>query len=471
MSDAIFCPNCGERISSRAKFCSECGARVEDYRVEAEPPPPAADREPVTERVGRVDPQAGELLERLAMPGIVAAAIVSLTAAGIVLLAGLLIAIITPDASILGLAGADVGLITETFRQAVGTLLTAIVDFGLLLGGARRIHPLVLAAVPIGAIAFMTRRQLHRTEGAAPMARLGWAMLAAIPFALLMLIFAVAGGDSVDTQISPSAGGAFALGLLWGVIGALIGAASLIPAPSERLRPTVTAATATLRPLAAILVVCTVIGLVGWLIQVAADAGEVRTGRSAPTALVEEAAFAGEHGVHLTALAAGALFRADGSGALGLPFPVDDPNDVPGPDGGFRIFSYNDVLPAAVVAPSLIVLIALLSLGALYAGFAAARAVRAGSLVSAAAWGAITGPSWALAMTVLGTLAGGVNHGDADDASVFGIFLLGGALLGAAGGALAVSAPVPSPADPPDPAGTPASPAPSAPGPESRSRP
>ena len=99
------------------------------------------------------------------------------------------------------------------------------------------------------------------------------------------------------------------------------------------------------------------------------------------------------------------------------------------------------MLPAAVVAPSLIVLIALLSLGALYAGFAAARAVRAGALVRATAWGAITGPTWALAMAVLGTLAGGLNHGDADDASVFGIFLLGGALLGAAGGALAVSAP------------------------------
>ena len=42
-------------------------------------------------------------------------------------------------------------------------------------------------------------------------------------------------------------------------------------------------------------------------------------------------------------------------------------------------------------------------------------------------------------MAVLGSLAGGLFHGDADDASVFGVFLLGGALLGAAGGALAVS--------------------------------
>ena len=42
-------------------------------------------------------------------------------------------------------------------------------------------------------------------------------------------------------------------------------------------------------------------------------------------------------------------------------------------------------------------------------------------------------------MAFLVMLAGGLFHGDADDASVFGVFLLGGALLGAAGGALAVS--------------------------------
>ena len=92
--------------------------------------------------------------------------------------------------------------------------------------------------------------------------------------------------------------------------------------------------------------ICTALGLVGWLIQVARDAGGVRAGRSAPTALIEEAAFAGEHGIHLTALAAGARFTTDANGALGLPFPVADANDVPGRGGGFRIFSYDDAMPA-----------------------------------------------------------------------------------------------------------------------------
>jgi hypothetical protein len=42
-------------------------------------------------------------------------------------------------------------------------------------------------------------------------------------------------------------------------------------------------------------------------------------------------------------------------------------------------------------------------------------------------------------MSILISLAGGLFHGDADGGSVFGLFLLLGALLGAGGGVLAVT--------------------------------
>jgi hypothetical protein len=42
-------------------------------------------------------------------------------------------------------------------------------------------------------------------------------------------------------------------------------------------------------------------------------------------------------------------------------------------------------------------------------------------------------------MSILISLAGGLFHGDADGGSVFGLFLLFGAVLGAGGGVLAVS--------------------------------
>ena len=468
-ADTTFCPNCGERISARARFCPSCGARQEDYQVapasglwardeppasappptppeEPPPPPEPPPREPLTERIGRVDPQAGELSgilrDRLTLPGMIGAGVASLIAAGIVLAAGVLLAVITPDNSILGVMGRDAGVVTEAFRQAVGTLLAPVVDTGPLLIGSRRLDPLILAAVPIGAVAFATRSQLARTEGAKPLVRLGWATVVAVPFALLMLVFAVIGGSTGATGISPDAGGAFGLGLLWGIVGAVLGAAPRLPlrgdAPPAGLGGrALAAAAAALRPLVAVLAVCTVLGLAGWLVQVGRGVDDVRAGRSAPTAVIEEAAFLGEHGVHLAALAGGARFEADTTGALGLPFPVDRADEVPGRDGGLRIFSYGDVLPAYVVLPALVILLGTTALGALYAGFAAARAARPGSLGAAAAWGAITGPTWALTMSILTALAGGLFHGDADGGSVFGVLLLGGLVLGAAGGALA----------------------------------
>ena len=119
---------------------------------------------------------------------------------------------------------------------------------------------------------------------------------------------------------------------------------------------------------------CTAIALVGWLVQVGADSGGVRADRSAPTALIEETAYGVEHGIHLTALdRRRPLPRRFAKGALGLPFPVERADDLPGGDGRFRLFAYNDVLPAYVLLPALVILLGLTALAALYAGFTVAR--------------------------------------------------------------------------------------------------
>jgi hypothetical protein len=463
----------------RARFCPSCGARQEDYAVAdaeqpraaeaqsaapaepraVEPPPREPPREPLRERIGRVDPEAGELSAllagHLAVPGVVAACLAALAATGAVLVVALIIAVVSPDDSIIGLVGRDGGVLTETFRQAVSTLLAPVVDTGPLSSASGRLAPMIFAAIPIGAVAVATRWQLHRTDGATPLARVAWAAVVGLPFGLLMLAVAVLGGNSEVTNVSPSAGSAFGLGLLWGVVGGLIGAATALPldgmAEGRRLpapvRAAATAAAATMRPLAALLIACSAIGLVGWIVQVGADVDSVRAGRSTATALVEEALYTGEHGVHLAALGAGARFTADAPGALGLPFPVDQARDVPGRDGGLRIFSYSDAMPTYVLLPAIVLLMGLLILAMLYAGFAAARAVGAATTLHGAAWGAVTGPAWAIAMSILISLAGGLFHGNADGGSVFGLFLVFGALLGAAGGVLSVSAaPAPAPA-------------------------
>ena len=96
------------------------------------------------------------------------------------------------------------------------------------------------------------------------------------------------------------------------------------------------------------------------------------------------------------------------------------------------------MIPAYVFLPALVLLIGLLILATLYAGFAAARAVGAATPPLARPGGGDR-PGVGDRDVDPHLLAGGLFHGDADGGSVFGVFLLRGALLGAAGGVLAVS--------------------------------
>ncbi|MDA0184471.1 zinc ribbon domain-containing protein [Solirubrobacter phytolaccae] len=449
MTDDIFCPNCGARLNPRALSCSFCGARLDEFEIDdaEDRPAPTFPTAAVLQAVPvpQAPPEPAPAPEGLVRAGMIAAGIAGAVAAGVVLVAGLLIAIVAPDVSLIGSVGASESLLVETFRQAIGTLLAPMVDLSdSLLAGSRRVHPLILLAIPITALALAVRWQIHRTEGAPPLTRLAWALLVAVPFGVLMLMFALLSYGNDGSVVSPSPGNTFALGVLWGLIGGLIGAATTLPLKELVTVPpgvarVLRAAVATLWPLAAVVAIATVLGVVGWLVQVGADAGGVREGRGTATALIEEAFYAPEHGVQLTALGAGTLFRPDGTGGLGLPFPVDDPNSIPGTDGAFRIFSYGDALPAYVFLPAVVLLLGLNLLAALYAGFAAARAVGADRPGTAAAWGALVGPVWALTMVAAVVLAGGLLHGDAGDGSVFGIYLVGGALLGAGGGALSAA--------------------------------
>ena len=152
----------------------------------------------------------------------------------------------------------------EAFRQAVSTLLAPVIDTGPLSSASGRIAPMLFVVIPIGAVALATRWQLHRTEGAGPAARIAWAAVVGLPFGLLMLAFAVLGGDSDVTNVSPSAGSAFGLGLLWGVVGGALGAATALPlegAVAGRKLPApvgrvLTAATATVRAMAPTVTSC-----------------------------------------------------------------------------------------------------------------------------------------------------------------------------------------------------------------------
>jgi hypothetical protein len=403
---------------------------------------PGAGRGSPTERLG---PEAGELaaqlVAQLRTPGVLAVLLSAAYAALAVLAAGFLLAAAFSDDSLIGYVGRDAGIVSEAFRQVVQMLLADVLSIGLFDQQGERLGPAILAAVPIGACAVAAATQASSTEGSSRSIRLAFGAATGIPFALLMLVAALAAGSSGDVE--PSLDGAFGFGLLWGALGGLAGTAAAIgpgatraPMPA-RLRTGLAVVAATLRPLGVLLLVSAAIGLSLVLVQTAAGVGRVVADRSQPVALLENTLYVLEHGLHFAELGALVEFEPPGSlGAFGLPLPVEDVTQVTGGDR-FRIFGYRGVLASFIFVPLLLVGIVLPVLLALYAGFAATRLQGARTPVLGAAWGAIVGPSWALAMGIADAIVGGRVFGSADADSVFATFLLGGTALGAVGGLLA----------------------------------
>lgn len=525
MSETVFCGSCGGEIAATANFCKHCGANQEPFRQqeaeaptavqptqaamppsEPQPTPPPSPAQPPSEpqqphqpapaappagaRAGaeRVAPGAQELADELARhlrtPGVALAGIAALVGLGICLAAGLLLAILTPNASFLSLGGD--GLLTETLAQATAFSQANLDQSGIDI--SVRLVPVLFVFIPILGVAAGAATAAERTAAMPPRERFLWAAAAGIPFGLAMLVVALSLGsiqlDLLDTEIEFSAGSVFLLSLLWGALGGLLGMLyaarqesaampSLLGDGQARLAG---AAWTALRPLGLALLVVGAIGTAIWVVQVTRD-DEYHDfpPRSTAIAIAEQVAYAGDHAVDMLPLGAGASERFSGNYPA-VPIDQDRYFELPDEIGEgsvptYNLFDFGDTMSAALFIPLLVFLIAVPALLALYAGFAVARRLNETRVDRAAAWGAIVGPLWAVAMVLLTTLARKNIVGDPIGDSVFVAFLLGGAVLGALGGALGAQSPAPQPApattpspSPPAPAQSPQpSPPPSAP--------
>ena len=154
------------------------------------------------------------------------------------------------------------------------------------------------------------------------------------------------------------------------------------------------------------------------------------------------ALFSLDHGVHTLEL--GSLTAFEGRGlrpaVLNLPLPAAEPGDVLSNGATYRLFDYRDGASAVVFLLMLVLLVALPLSGALLAGFTVARERAAASPALGAAWGALVGPVWAIALALVNALLQDTLYGHAQGESVFGIVLVFGALVGALGGYLAAGA-------------------------------
>lgn len=424
----------------------------------AEPPPQAR----ISDRIENVSPGAGEfagqLAAQLSTPGVAVALITAGVAAGACLVAGLVLAVALPDTSVLAFErwfGSDPGALTEAFGQFLSLLL---VSFALPGVGPAHLGATLFLAVPIGAAAVAASMQAERTRGLSTWARLAWPAGAGVPFAVAVVVAAVVASD-----LDPAVGGAILLGVLWVGLGGVLGTAlalrregvSLLALlPANALPPLRTAATG-LRPLALAAALATVIGVSVAFVQTVRYESSVSDSGSTVTALVDYALLSADVGVNYTALGAGVEFRDD----FPVPIPVDDPSEVLGDldgdgvlvaqtaptpvetgdfgadDGGYRLFDFGSAMAPYTFVPLLLVLIGVVGLSALYAGFGVARAAGARTPAASAGFGALVGPLW----SSVAVLANAIHlkwTGAPDGDSMFVMFLLGGAALGALGGLL-----------------------------------
>lgn len=380
-------------------------------------------------------------------PMAAAAGIAGAAAAAIVLVFALALAIVTPDSSILGAGGSS--LFKETMRLAVGTTMTRFGD-----GFGFTFLPLLFVAVPIAATAFGAFRASSRTAHLPVAARLLAGAACAIPFAGLMLVAGALGGDE---GFSVGARSAIVLSLLWGAVGGVLGAARAIgPGSLQALMARVPPrgvryaglARLAVRPLAILLVLTGVIGIVAWTVQVAR--GEMQDGRSTAQSLVENPFFAAEFAVGIASL--GSMAKAQPVGGEGAavrvtPLPFDEHGEFHFSEP-WRIFAFSDNWPPITFVLMLILAIGLPIVLAGYAGYAVATAAGASTPALGAARGAMVGVVWAIALTLVRWI--GNMDFLAGDSVFVGVLLTAGA-AGAAGGLLATRATAGAPAAGPPP--------------------
>jgi hypothetical protein len=453
MTDTVFCRSCGEPLAADSRFCEHCGTeqvREEGSRLAL--PKPISD---AREHVETIAPGAGELFSQLATqlrtPTVATALIGGAMAAGLMFAIALIFGLILSDRSMIGLVNHGKGLVTAGFAQMIDFVQAGWGD------GVGKLGPALFVVFPIGSCAVAAASQARRTLGLAPPVRLISGAGVGLVFGLLMLVPALGAGGLGGGQslFEPDALGTVALGALWGVLGGLGGTyyvvrtalppdyfARLLPAVVREVARTVGAA---LRPLVLLLVLMLVVGTAVWTVETLLKS-DLRQGNSTPVAVIDNMAYAVEHGVQWTELAGLAQFRIPGGAAaegsaVEVPVPVGDISKLKvNSSGQYRLFGLSHAMPTYTFAPLLIFLLASALLLAFFAGASVAQVRVPQTPWAAAAWGCLVGPIWALAMVIVNGLVAKEFFGRADGGSVFGSFLLGGLIVGAVGGLASVQA-------------------------------
>lgn len=465
------CVACGEPVAPGDRRCAACGAKQPDAPATlpeamsweetlAAPPPPAEPAPP--------PPPERAAIVAASVAGANAAILAAFGMVIVIVFAAVVITALPFDHSIVQFHGSGLGFAHRVLLQ-VGQLVQAPFDATsaeLGISAAVQAAPLLSLILPIGTAAVVTRHLSPRLAVLPPAVRLAWGAAAGVPFTVLMVILALLSRTSITRpsftetfEVAPDT--VFALSLLWGALGGLAGAYAGL-ARDERPRPHVPAPIrAAVTHLGIALALSTILVTAVVAVQTARDAGHVRAGRSPVGAVIEDAAFAAEHGIHGLQLGMLGEFRSPGGeliflgrNEVGLVLPVPTTKFLTVlTEPEYRISAFRDALPGSVFVVTLILLVGLPGVLCVRAGWVSARATP-GPIERNALAGAVVGPVWAVAITLLGLLANKTDAapywGLGDAGGTFFAVLLFAGLLGALGGAaVRPGDPAPGGAEPP----------------------
>jgi hypothetical protein len=452
MSDGI-CRFCGESLAADARFCEHCGTEREDREgpLKSAMPKLASDASPL-KRLDAVAPGTGDLASQLASqlqtPAVAMALIGGALASVVTFGIGLVLAVVLSDHSLAGAVDQGKGVFTSGFAQMLNFVQAGYGD------GIGKLGPAIFVVFPVGACAVAAATQARRTLGLGATARLLSGAGVGVVFGLLMLVPALGAGGlgGGSSTVEPDILGTVLLGVFFGVCGGLLGTyyimrtalepgffVGLIPTAA---RPTARVVYIALRPLALLLVLMTLAGTATWTAETLFKS-DLREGRSAPVAAIDSLLYGVEHGVHWVELSSLSQFRigTDGTSVDAVPVPLGNPSKIKSDrSGDYRLFGLSPAMPVYTFAPLLLFLLASALLLALSAGYTLAQAQQPATPLSAAAWGALVGPIWAVTVVVINALIAKYIFGRADGGSVFGTFFLGGAAVGAVGGLVSMQA-------------------------------
>jgi hypothetical protein len=444
---------------------------------------------PFEHRSAGVDELASAVREQVRTPVVLLPLVSGAIGAAVMVVAGLVLQAVLPHASDWSLYSdeTDIDLLTAGLGEACAFTMASFDLVGGFPGTIGPPAPMLFLLFPLagcGVPAFLLARR--NSEASSTVLTLS-GLAAGIPLALLMLIPALVAGETrLDAEdfslgFEPAAGAVFALSLLWGALGGAVGAG--LGARRRQVGPSTGALPpwaqlmgrtlwASVKPLAALIILMIAVGTIAIQTQVLRDAGHLTefTDQSKATETLDVALGVINTGVEFTDFSAGVAFHnPPENDPSQLVLPVSKPgavtgsqSDEPGtdaPDGNYRIFDYGDALPVPAFT-ALLALMIVPALFALYGGFLMVRVAGVWTAGIGAAVGGSQGLIWGLAMALLSILVR-FNFADLvvvgpDGDSVFVHFLLGAALLGALGGFLATqstaggpSPPLAPPASPP----------------------